>query len=299
MVKVALGIQVKTKSIGNYVSIKQMNMKNLLIIFALSVMVFACRPTRKVQKIETAISKKDTTTVVVINTNTDKNADSIKMVKNLLGIVTAKHVDFKTFKGKAKVEYESNTGGDKATANFRILKDSIIWVSLTGPLGIEGFRLLITKDSVKLMNMLKKTIEYRSIDYLQDLTQIPFDFITLQNLIVGNPVLIDSNIVYYKDNEDQLSIMMAGPVFKHLININKKNNTLINSKLDDADASRNRTCLLSYSDYESIDGKLFSTTRKISVSEKSRIDVELDFKQYAFNADLTFPFIIPKNYKRK
>ena len=274
-------------------------MKHLLLLLSLAITVFACRPVRKVQKIETAISKKDTVATIVVNTDSDKNADSIKMVKNLLNVVTAKHVDFTTFKAKAKVEYESSNGNDKATANFRILKDSIIWVSLTGPLSIEGFRMLITRDSVKVMNMLKKTIEYRSIDYLQDLTQIPFDFVTLQNLIVGNPVLIDTNIVYYKDSDEQLSIMMAGTIFKHLITINKINNTLVTSKLDDADASRNRTCLLTYSDYETTQGKLFSTKRKISVSEKSRIDVELDIKQYAFNPELTFPFNIPKNFKVK
>jgi len=35
-------------------------------------------------------------------------------------------------------------------------KDSIIWVSLTGLLGIEGYRMIVNKDSVKLMNKLKK-----------------------------------------------------------------------------------------------------------------------------------------------
>jgi len=43
----------------------------------------------------------------------------------------------------------------------------------------------------------------------------------------------------------------------------------------------------------------FSTYRKIAVSEKAKLDIELQFKQFDFNAALSFPFNIPKNYKRQ
>jgi outer membrane lipoprotein-sorting protein len=41
----------------------------------------------------------------------------------------------------------------------------------------------------------------------------------------------------------------------------------------------------------------FSKIRKITFAEKKKLDVRLEFKQYNFNEDLTFPFSIPKNYK--
>ena len=73
---------------------------------------------------------------------------------------------------------------------------------------------------------------------------------------------------------------------------------LEHSKLDDVNATRNRTCDLTYSDYENKDGILFSTGRKITVAEKSKIDIDMNIKQYSFNETLGFPFAIPKNYKR-
>jgi outer membrane lipoprotein-sorting protein len=65
------------------------------------------------------------------------------------------------------------------------------------------------------------------------------------------------------------------------------------------DAIRARTAYLSYGDYQSKNGFHFSTHRKITVSEKSKLDIEMEFKQFDFNVDLSFPFTIPKNYKRQ
>ena len=70
------------------------------------------------------------------------------------------------------------------------------------------------------------------------------------------------------------------------------------SKLDDLDGLRNRTCYLTYSDYETKEGVPFPAKRTINVSEKTQLDIKLDFKQYDFNETLTFPFSIPKSYKR-
>jgi hypothetical protein len=71
------------------------------------------------------------------------------------------------------------------------------------------------------------------------------------------------------------------------------------SKLDDVDILRNRTCFLTYSDYETEKGVKFATNRTVSVTEKTKLDVKLNFKQYAFNETLSYPFSVPKNYKRK
>ena len=69
------------------------------------------------------------------------------------------------------------------------------------------------------------------------------------------------------------------------------------SKLDDNDELRNRTCYLTYEDYENKKGINFSTKRSISVAEKKKLDIKLNFKQYDFNETLSFPFSVPKNYK--
>ena len=157
---------------------------------------------------------------------------------------------------------------------------------------------MINKDSVKLMNKLEKTVEYRSIAYLQELTEVPFDFYALQDVIVGNPVFIDSNIVSYKSTGNELLVLMVGNVFKHLITLSSTDLKVLHSKLDDVDSTRNRTADITYDSYENAGSFNFSTKRKITVAEKSKLDINLDFKSYSFNKPQDYPFNIPKNYKR-
>lgn len=274
-------------------------MKKLSYILLLIIFAAACRPAKKVQRIEDALSKKDTGQIVVVKP-LEEAVDSFSIVKSIIGNLNKHRIGFNTFSAKMKVDYEGKEDGSQsATAYVRVEKDSIIWISLTGALGIEGFRVLINKDSVKVMNKLQKTVQYRSIAYLQELTEVPFDFYALQDVIIGNPVFIDSNVVSYKASDKELLVLMAGNIFKHLITLENKDFKVIHSKLDDVDAMRNRTCDITYDGYENAGDFFFSTKRKITIAEKSKLDIDVEFKSYSFNKPQDYPFSIPKNYKRR
>jgi hypothetical protein len=275
--------------------------------------VFACRPAKNVQKIEETVVKKDT----IIKTDSvppvivsDKAESKVSVVdsnakkigsdtKEIFEKIVKNKIPFNSFNARVRVQYQANGDGEDATAYIRLKRDSLMWISLRGPLGIEGFRVLITRDSVKVMDLLKKTFQLRTIDYLQEITGIPFDFFTLQDFVIGNPIFIDSNIVSYKAGENnELLVLMDGSYFKNLVSLDNTDFKILHSKLVDVDTVRNRTSDISFADFQNSAGVLFSTKRKISVAEKSKLDINLDFKQYSFNQSLTFPFNIPKNYKR-
>ena len=174
-----------------------------------------------------------------------------------------------------------------------------MWISINAALGIEAFRAIITPDSVKILNKLDKVLMLRSVEYLQEVSHVPFTFAEIQNIIIGNPVYVDSNIVAYNKEEKHISLISIGQVFKQMLTVSSVDYTLENSKLDDVDVNRARTCLVIYGDYEKKDNIRFSTFRKITVSEKSKLDIEMKYKQYDFNEELNFPFSIPKNYKKQ
>lgn len=270
-------------------------MKKIAYIFMFIAAIAGCRPAKKVQHIEVAISKKDTASRVTEK----KTVDSFSLVKNIISNLAKQRIDFTTFNAKVKIDYEGKEHSDQATAYIRVQKDSIIWISLTGALGIEGIRVIINNDSVKLMNKLDKTIEFRSIAYLQELTEVPFDFYALQDVVIGNPVFIDSNIVSYKSTGDELLVLMVGDIFKHLITLSTPDFKVLHSKLDDVDSIRNRTADITYDGYENAGSFNFSTKRKITIAEKSKLDINLEFKSYSFNKPQDYPFNIPKNYKRR
>jgi hypothetical protein len=271
----------------------------LFLVFTYSFCI-SCRSARKIQ---TAMSKKDTAGKKIASPEIDSaglKADSSRFINDAFNKVKAHRIDFQTFSAKIKVNYE---GGDGRNYDFnafiRIQKDHVIWVSINALLGIEAFRVIITPDSVKVVDKLEKVVRLRSVSYLQEVAHLPVDFNMLQDLIIGNPVYLDSNIVSYRNDENGLSLMSIGALFKNYITLNGNDYTLKHSKLDDVNVMRARTCDLTYGDYERKDTIAFSTYRKISVAEKSKLDIQLGFKQFNFNETLSFPFSIPKNYKHR
>jgi len=271
--------------------------KYLTILFvAASSFFYSCRSTKKIQ---TAITPKDTTTAVVALPSVNPKKDSVNFIQENYSRIISNHINFTTFSAKIDVDYEDAEGKKyNVNAHVRMYKDSAIWVSITGPLGIEGLRAYITTDSVKVMDKQNKSYIARSVSYLQEVTELPLDLASLQDLLIGNPVFLDSNIVSYSKSADAVSLLSNGIFFKNLFTIGETDKLVQHSKLDDLDELKNRTCYLTYTDYENKKGVNFSTKREISVVEKKKLDIKLNFKQYDFNETLSFPFSVPKNYKR-
>ncbi|MDI9363673.1 MAG: DUF4292 domain-containing protein [Flavobacterium sp.] len=271
-------------------------MKYLLAVATIATLAFACKPVKKVQIINAAISKKDTIQTIVIKEA--EKVDSSAIVRDIMSKVVKKKIDFTTFNAKIKVDYEGQETSQKVTCHLSIKKDSAIFATISvPPIGVV-MKVLVTNDSVFLINTRKNTIQKRSFAYLQESTQIPFDFYTLQDVLVGNPIFITSNIVSYKATDKQLLVNMAGKVFKHLITLDNEDFKPTHSKLDDVDPLQNRTCDITFSEYAFKDGLHFATYRSISVSQKSKLDIYLDFKDYKFNEPLKYMFLVSKNYKR-
>jgi Domain of unknown function (DUF4292) len=260
-----------------------------LLIFAIA--LWSCKITKSINK---AIAPKDS---VSINQN---SSDSFKIINTAKKTLNSHYINFKTFNAKIKIDYE-DTKGKKPdiVAIVRIIKDSAIWISLNATIfSAEVFRILITKDSVILLNKIEKEVQYRSLDYLQDITEIPFDYTTLQDLLIGNPIFLDSNFISYKKTDNEILLLSIGKVFKHLVTMNLTDSLLMHSKLDDINIARNRTADITYGNYENNNGIYFSTYREVTVSEKNKLDIRMNYKQFDFNKELSVIFNVSKNYKR-
>ncbi len=261
-----------------------------------AILITSCRSTKKIQ---TAITKKDTTSVIVVVAANDPHADSLKFISETYEKLNANKIGFETFSAKINTEYQGSDGKkNNVTVFVRMKKDSVIWISVNGLLGIEGLRVLIERDSVRTLNKLDKEYQVRSLEYLQEVAALPLDLRSMQELIIGNPVFLDSNIKSYSVLDNIISILSEGKWFRNLASMNNNDHLILHCKLDDVDVLRNRTCFLNYADYENKKGVNFSTSRNITVTEKTKLDVKLNFKQYEFNETLSFPFSIPKNYKK-
>lgn len=277
-------------------------MQRLALLFTLVVcLLYSCRPAKNIQA---AISKMDSVAVTETIPSNKAREDSFLFIKETYTKVLANRINFTTFSGKVDVDYEDADGKKyDVNAHLRMYSDSVIWISITAILGIEGLRVLVTQDSVKLLDKQNKIYTARSVAYLQELTALPLDLHTLQDLLIGNPVFLDPNLLSYSKTENSITLQSLGEWFKALISFSNKDYSVTNSKLDDVDPQRNRTCFLNYSDYDSKKDDQgnrfnFSSKRSINVSEKKKLGIKLDFKQSEFNKKLSFPFTIPKSYEQ-
>jgi hypothetical protein len=269
-------------------------MKYLFFALTFILLISSCRSARN---LSSALTKKDSM-MVIINPS---ESDSALKVAAIINKIDSQKVQYSTFSAKVKIDYTDDKGKKfDLNAFLRMKKDSAIWLSVTIPLlGTEAFRVLITPDTVSILDKINKTIQYQSFDILKNLTNLPFDFYKLQDLFIGNPVFLDHHIIAYKENDALISITSNGSAFKNFSTFSNAALLLQRSKLDDNDTTKSRAADLSYQDYETFGKVQFSTKRNIMISDKTKLDIGLDFKQILFDASLNFPFSIPSNYKLK
>jgi len=263
-------------------------MKYFSVILFSTIIFVSCGTTRKTQ----------TSKPPVDSQLGRPKVDSLETMSSVLNNMN--NLEYATFSGKIDASYKDNKGKDYSfDVKLNMKRDELIWLSVTGPLGIEVARGMITHDSVKILNKLEKSYLTTSISYLQDKLGLPLDLPTMQDLLIGNPVFIDKASSSYVKEGDNIVISSQTRYFKNLTNLLMPGYLPELSQLEDVDAERNRSAELSYADYKAQDDKQFSQTRKIKVNYKTNIELDLKFKSYTFNGQISNPFSVPSGYKRQ
>lgn len=260
----------------------------------------ACRSTRSTQARHANISARDTILAAPVLVDASVAGDSADAIEGILSKVKNSILDFETFTAKVKVDFSDDAGKSQSAMGYiRIQKDSLIWISLTGALGVEGFRAQVYPDSVIVMDKQEKTVSYKSIASLQEITKLPVNFYALQDLLVGNPVYFTDTVISFKADNRGFSATSRGATFNHQLRMDTVSNTILYSAIIDNDSATNRKIEIWFDGYVKNQNKKFSEQRAITVQDKNKLKILLDFKQVSFNETLSFPFNIPKSYKVK
>ena len=110
----------------------------------------------------------------------------------LLREMKSSEYHYNTFSGKASVSINSKGKKSSIKASLRIKKDSVIWINFSY-IGFAGARVLITRDSVKLINFKDSKYLLSDLEYINNLLNIDVDFETIQSLILGNSAPFDED----------------------------------------------------------------------------------------------------------
>jgi hypothetical protein len=216
--------------------------------------------------------------------------------------ITDLSAGFSSLSSKVSVIY----GGNSFSGNIRIIKDSVIWLSI-GKFGFEGVRALLTKDSIKVINKLER--EYFSGDYvfLRDILGFSLSYDILQSMLLGEDFQSYADTGYVlKNNENRAELYFAERRHNSNQDLFPKLNQLIEYNTDLKYIERNYFLItdskhkmdIHYNSYLSLPNiRLVETMRVLVFTGKTSI-VEINFDKQRINDALDIPFTIPQGYSR-
>jgi hypothetical protein len=265
----------------------------LLVLFTV-----ACANVKKVQVIQDALSVKVLPDSAALAEKA--RLDSVLMVEGLVHNIAQTKINFNTMNAKLKMDYETSKNKDSYIANLSIQKDSGMYITIRGAMGVIGLKAFINKDSIVLVFPLSKKTERHPLTYLQEVIKIPLSYQTIEDLVIGNPIFMDSiDLVSYRVINERLNVSLMGKLFKNLIILSEDNTKLVQLKLDDVDVTKHRTCDINYSQHTMVNNIQFPLFRTISINAQSKLDIGMEIKEFNFDEPLKYTFALPKLGRRK
>jgi hypothetical protein len=201
---------------------------------------------------------------------------------------------FSTFNTKAKATITFDTKAYDLVLNIRIKRNDTIWVSASY-FGIEAGRILITPDTIKVLDRIQARYLIKPFGYLEKFVNPKVNFSVIQSILVGNTMEFwyrkESNI-----SKDTSGYTVKGQ--KQDLNYRAKFNTLtkvINTLL--IDTKTGQQLQVNYANFIPTD-KANIPTQVLLKTTASQKDITADmlYSTPQLNKILEYPFTIPKRF---
>ena len=220
---------------------------------------------------------------------------------------------YEWFSAKFSAEYTNKGKETSFNGQIRIRKDSLIWLSLTPMLGIEAMRLVITQDSVKMMNRLNDTYFIGDYEYLNRFLNTNIDYDLLQAFLLGNDLRFYENGKFratIDNHEYKLSTGERGKLKKYVKSSSENLKIFIqniwldpeNFKITHADVKElrreNIRLEANYQDFLKVGEQLFPGSMRYTIWAENTIKVRADFSKMTIDVPQQFPFRIPASFQQ-
>lgn len=211
----------------------------------------------------------------------------------------------KSFKGSIKIE-----------------KDSVIWIDITATVGIPVARLLITPDSVKMIDRFKKTYLIEDFKFLSEKLNMDLDFYSFQSIITNsvfkidneekekafirtfNGKIIDDKYVFISEKARKIDRKLKKDKLNKLdrfnyqrIDIEPSLMRITDILVKEFDAARDIS--IKYRDFTVFENRKFPQRLSFEVKDpKHVLSCNIKFNKLTFAEDLRFSFTVPEKYER-
>ncbi|MEZ4807920.1 MAG: DUF4292 domain-containing protein [Flavobacteriales bacterium] len=130
-----------------------------------------------------------------------------KLLERVLAAVDTTALRY--YSAKASVDLTLPDGRKSFKANIRSVQDSAAWISVVPALGIEVARLLLTTDSLKLLNKLEDEYFVGDTVAAQAKFKLQPSLSLFQQVLLGRPIGLDPNEKYRSDRENGQYVLIS------------------------------------------------------------------------------------------
>jgi hypothetical protein len=282
--------------------------KNILVLSAMVIFVssYGCKYKKKMQK------QKDQ--VVVVDADTlGKCRLDFKNSKALTRYIRENEVKYNWLFLKSNVTTMFE-GEDKSfDAKVRLRKDSLMLITIE-LLSIDFAKVLISKDSIKMVDYHHKKYFKGDFNYINDLLNADLDFNVIQSVIIGNSAEFtedDEKLKPVTDREN-CCYMLSTERKKHLRRIEKgqedvkKALQIITMNPDNfkitknefIDPQSNRSFIANYSNFKNVDSVFAPYNVNIDIKAEKNMNIKIEYVRIEKDKPQKFNFNIPVKYDK-
>jgi hypothetical protein len=223
--------------------------------------------------------------------NADKRLSAKAIVKNHY----SNQLDFKTIRGRIRVDYDDGGNAQSFGLSFRMEKDKAIWMSAT----LSVVKVFITPKRVSFYNKLDNSYFDGDFSFISNLLGAELDFEKVQNLLLGQAIFNlrkESYRAGIANNSYELKPIKDFNLFKRLFLVEPRNYKMALQQISQPE--ENRLLNVNYKTYQKIGDKVFPDKIEVTALEEGRtVKIALEYRNVEFNQRVSFPYNIPKGYK--
>ena len=229
----------------------------------------------------------------------------------LIKEVEENQFEFDNFVAKMNMKIETKDRNINVKGQLRMKKDSIIWTSVSMPMGLEVLRIKVTTDSVYFLNRTEKTYLAENIEVFNDISPMITTIGFIQAVFVGNDInLRESDDYNIQIADGQYNLSISKKLKKTIKNNDEDWKVMLKDLWIDPQLFKitkyhireyndsKRKIDLQYSDFEEVNGKYFPKEISVDIHGDLYLKAHIEFSNITVNEPLEFNFSIPKKYER-
>ncbi len=215
-----------------------------------------------------------------------------KSAKGLISRIEANNKSPEWLSLKGKISLDKDGQNIKFSSNIRIRKDSVIWMSITAPFGIELFRAMLTPDSIYFINTPKSTYTKQPISYLYQHIKTEINFLQIQDMFFGTPLIVKTKYSFLEEGKYSLSAKdkKRGKI---TFFVEKENFRITEGTFYKSESEYFKFTL---SDYTLSNGFLIPKNVLLDVRASDNFLAGFNYTKITTNSPLKMGFSIPKSY---